>query len=84
MRASELEGKEVINIRNGDRLGVIQKSELLLNVHTGMVEALIIVKSGWAGKLKEVKTIPWQEIRKISDDLIIVESEEFNIEAEKN
>jgi YlmC/YmxH family sporulation protein len=80
VRASEFEGKEVINIRNGDRLGIIQKSELLVNINTGMVEALVIVKPSWAGRLKEVKTIPWQEIRKISDDLIIVETEESDKE----
>ena len=74
MRASELEGKEVINIRNGDRLGIIQKSELLVNTTTGMVEALILIKTGFGGREKEVQTIPWGEIRKISEDLIIIES----------
>lgn len=74
MRASELEGKEVINIHTGDRLGIIQKSELLINTATGMVEALILVKSGFGGREKEVQTIPWREIRKICEDLIIIES----------
>ncbi|MCL6590548.1 MAG: YlmC/YmxH family sporulation protein [Firmicutes bacterium] len=76
MRASELEGKEVINIHTGDRLGTIQKSELLINTATGMVEALILVKSGFGGREKEVQTIPWKEIRKICEDLIIIESGE--------
>jgi YlmC/YmxH family sporulation protein len=74
VRASELEGKEVINIHTGDRLGIIQKSELLINTTTGMVEALILVKSGFGGREKEVQTIPWREIRKICEDLIIIES----------
>ncbi len=74
MRASELEGKEVINIHTGDRLGIIQKSELLINTATGMVEALILVKSGFGGREKEIQTIPWREIRKICEDLIIIES----------
>jgi YlmC/YmxH family sporulation protein len=72
MRASELVGKEVINVNTGDRLGVIQKSELLVNTTTGRVEALILVKQGWAGRETEVKTIPWGDIRKISDELIII------------
>lgn len=73
MRASELEGKEVIEINTGERLGVIQKSELLMNTTTGMVEALIFIKYGWGGKEKESHTIPWRQIRKISDELIIYE-----------
>lgn len=75
MRASELEGKEVINIHTGDRLGVIRRSELLINTETGTVEGLIIVKIGVGGREKEIMTIPWQKIKKISDELIIVESE---------
>ncbi len=74
MRASELEGKEVININTGDRLGVIRKSELVVNTATGFVEALILVKIGVGGREKEIMTIPWQKIKKISDELIIVEN----------
>lgn len=74
VRASELEGKEVIEINSGERLGVIQKSELLINTTTGMVEALILMKQGWGGREKQTRTISWQNIKKISQDLIIVES----------
>jgi YlmC/YmxH family sporulation protein len=72
VRASELVGKEVINVNTGDRLGIIQRSELLVNTTTGTVEALILVKQGWTGKEIEFKTIPWGDIRKISDELIII------------
>lgn len=75
MRASELDGKEVIEINTGERLGVIQKSELLVNTVTGMVEALIFIKHGWGGKEKESRTIPWRQIRKISEELIIFEDQ---------
>ena len=72
MRLSELVGKEVINVKTGDRLGVIQKSELLVNTQTGRVEALILLKQGWAGVEKEIHTIPWGDIQKISDELILI------------
>lgn len=74
MRASEFDGKEVIEINTGERLGVIQKSELLVNTDTGMVEALIFIKHGWGGREKESRTIPWRQIRKISDELVIFEA----------
>ncbi|HEX7713636.1 MAG TPA: YlmC/YmxH family sporulation protein [Bacillota bacterium] len=76
MRASELEGKEVIDIHTGDRLGVIQKTELLINTVTGTVEGLIMVKRGFGGREKEFRTIPWREVKKIGDELIMVESED--------
>jgi YlmC/YmxH family sporulation protein len=73
LRASELEGKEVININTGDRLGFIRKTELLVNTVTGIVEALIIVKIGIGGREKEIMTIPWRKIKKIGAELIIVD-----------
>jgi YlmC/YmxH family sporulation protein len=72
MRLSELVGKEVIDVKTGDRLGVIQKSELLVNTQTGKIEALILIKQGWAGLEKEVHTIPWSDVQKISEELILV------------
>lgn len=80
MRASELEGKEIIDINTGDRLGVIQKSELMVNLETGTVEALVLVHYGWGGREKEIRTIPWRDIRKISDDLIIIKEERVAME----
>ncbi len=73
MRASELDGKEVIEVNTGERLGVIQKSELMVNTDTGMVEALVFIKQGWGGKEKGSRTIPWRQIRKISGELVIFE-----------
>lgn len=73
MRVSELEGKEVIQINTGERLGVIQKWELLVDTDTGMVEALVFIKQGWGGRGKESRTIPWRQIRKISSELVIFE-----------
>ncbi len=72
MRLSELAGKEVIDVKTGDRLGVIQKSELLVNTQKGTVEALILIKQGWTGQEKVIQTIPWSDIQKISEELILV------------
>ncbi len=71
MRASELEGKEIINIHSGTRYGVLKRSELLLNLTTGKVEGLVIIKKGWMGREIESKTIAWQDVRTISDELIL-------------
>ncbi len=79
MRASELEGKEVINIQTGARYGVIKRSELLLNLGAGMVESLVVIKKGWNGREIEVKTIAWKDIRTISDELILFAEPQDNV-----
>jgi YlmC/YmxH family sporulation protein len=76
MRLSELAGKEVINVVTGNRLGVIQKSDFLVNTKTGQVEALILMKQSWIGRETEITTIPWRDIKKISDELIIISGAE--------
>jgi YlmC/YmxH family sporulation protein len=82
LRASELDGKEVIDIQSGERYGVLKKSELLLDLSTGTVESLVIVKRGWTGRDVEVKTIPWRSIQKISDELILFEDRETTASGE--
>ncbi len=76
MRANDLVGKEVIAVNTGEKLGVIQKSELLINTTSGMVEALIFVQQSWSGREKEIMTIPWGDIQKISEKLIIFNEKE--------
>jgi YlmC/YmxH family sporulation protein len=71
MRSSELEGKEVIELTTGERWGVIKESELLIHTGTGKVEALVLQQTNVFGK--NGRTIPWNKIRKISEQLIIVE-----------
>jgi YlmC/YmxH family sporulation protein len=73
MRGSELEGKEVIELSSGERLGIIKDSELLLNLNTGMVEGLILKQPSFGGFGKTERTVAWSKIRKISEQLIIVE-----------
>ncbi|HYH02068.1 MAG TPA: YlmC/YmxH family sporulation protein [Bacillota bacterium] len=73
MRCSELEGKEVIELSSGARLGIIKESELLLNLKSGMVEGLILRQTGFGGIGKQEQNIPWKNIRKISEELIIVD-----------
>ncbi|HMM21620.1 MAG TPA: YlmC/YmxH family sporulation protein [Selenomonadales bacterium] len=76
MRLSELTGKEVINIGDGARLGYIDECELVFDERSGKINALLLPKRGWLpaflgdGKLS---TIPWQSIRRIGDEVIIVD-----------
>ncbi|MGD8399325.1 MAG: YlmC/YmxH family sporulation protein [Bacillota bacterium] len=73
IRESEFEGKEVIELTSGERLGIIKDSELLLNLNTGNVEALILKQQSFGGFGKAERQVAWSKIRKISAELIIIE-----------
>lgn len=73
MRYTDLVGKEIIDIGEGTRLGVVSSSDLYLNVETGRVVAIIIPqRSGWFSHREMV--IPWHGVRKIGADFIVVDT----------
>jgi YlmC/YmxH family sporulation protein len=76
MRLSELTGKEVINIGDGARLGIIEECELTIDVQTGRIHALIVPsRHGFFHIFGDNRgsTIPWRSIKRIGDDVIIVD-----------
>lgn len=79
MKLSNLAGKEIINLYDGARLGMIGESELLIDTQSGRVESIIIPTSGTLINLfnrqKEL-IIPWRAIKKVGNEVIIVELEE--------
>ncbi|MBO8142339.1 MAG: YlmC/YmxH family sporulation protein [Firmicutes bacterium] len=72
MRYSDLAGKEIIDIDQGIRLGVINDTDLVLDTESGKVAAIIIPSRGGWWQRRELE-IPWHGIRKIGVDLIIVD-----------
>jgi len=73
-RASDLEAREVINVMDGRRLGSIIDVEFSLE--DGRITAIVVPGSpkllGLFGKSDEV-IIPWDKIKKIGADVILVE-----------
>lgn len=85
MRLSELNGKEVINLGDGARLGVIDECEVMFDDESGMIATLEVPDRGgffrFFGDMCYI-SIPWQAIRRIGDEVIIVdlsESYDYNI-----
>ena len=73
-RIRELQKKEVINLSNGKRLGFVYDAEI--NPENGLVESLIVpCKSSFFRfffKYEEL-IILFEQIKKIGDDIILVE-----------
>ncbi len=76
-RASELKQKEVINISDGRRIGFA--SDVEISFDEGTIEALVIPSGGkmlgFIGRDDEF-IIPWNRIRKIGEDIILVDLDE--------
>ena len=72
MRYSDLAGKEIIDIDEGVRIGVISETDLVIDCVEGCVRSIIIPTRGRFWGRREL-IIPWSGIRKIGIDLIIVD-----------
>ena len=74
LRASDLTQKEVINIADGKRMGLI--TDLEVDLKKGKINAVIIPDAGKFmgifGKDHEFE-ISWDQIKKIGEDVILVE-----------
>ncbi|WP_042356224.1 YlmC/YmxH family sporulation protein [Bacillus rubiinfantis] len=75
MRLSELSGKEIVDVKRAERLGVLGQTDLEINETTGQIQALLIPSIKWFGFRKEGKEIkvPWNHIKKIGPEMIIID-----------
>lgn len=66
--------KEVININDGKRLGFVQ--DVTANLETGMITSIIVPGSskvfGIFSSGNDI-VIPWEQVKCIGDDVILVE-----------
>ena len=76
-RTSDFKQKEVINISDGRRLGFV--SDVEVNLEDGRIDSIIVPGTGRLfgilGKDSEF-VIPWEKIKKIGEDIILVEMDE--------
>ena len=80
MMLDELSQKEFINLNNGERLGIIADADILVDEKTGQILSFLMPERKLQFKLfgeSEDIEIPWDSIRKIGNDMIIVELEDF-------
>lgn len=79
MRLSELSGKEIVDVKKAERLGVLGQTDLEINEQTGQITTLIIPTVKWFGLKRQGSDIrvPWSQIQKIGSDMIIIDIEEY-------
>jgi YlmC/YmxH family sporulation protein len=74
VRFTQLAGKEIINLRDGQRLGRLGDCDLAIDEGGGIVSMLVPARqSVWrTGRDAE---IPWAAIRRVGPEVLIVELE---------
>ena len=79
MRLYELSQKEIVNLNNGGRLGLIADSDLLIDEESGKIISLLVQERKLGYRLLGLEgnntQIPWESIRKIGFDMIIIETD---------
>jgi len=71
MRLSELQQKEIINIYNGKRIGIIVDVIVESN---GTIQKLVLEERRGRKFTKEEYEILWSQIVKIGDDIILIDT----------
>lgn len=78
LKVSDLRMRDVINILDGRRLGTIK--DIDVDIEKGKVTALILPGTGKFmgifGKNDDI-IIPWEKIKKLGTDVILVELQHF-------
>ncbi|MGI6553236.1 MAG: YlmC/YmxH family sporulation protein [Bacillota bacterium] len=74
LKVSDLRMRDVINIVDGRRLGAIK--DIDLDLEEGRIRSIILPGTGrfmgWLGRNDDL-VIPWEKIRKLGVDVILVE-----------
>lgn len=77
MRLIELGEKEIVNLNNGGRLGLIADSDFFIDESTGKIISLLVPERRFSFRILGIDSngteIPWEAIRKIGYDMIIIE-----------
>ncbi len=76
MMLTELGGKEIVNLNNGERLGIIADSDIIVDEKTGKILTLLIPERKFQFNIFAESydiEIPWESIRKIGNDMVIIE-----------
>jgi YlmC/YmxH family sporulation protein len=73
MRLSDLNSKEVINLTDGSKLGVLFDPEVDFHLKLGVISSFKMITGRWP--FKQERIIPWEAVRKISTDIVLVELE---------
>ena len=75
MRLSELAGKRIINLYDGEIIGAAGESDLLIDAASGLISEIVIPPGRGPLAARRPLSIPWAAVRKIGPEVIVVDIE---------
>lgn len=78
MRLREMAGKEVINLKDGTRLGAFGDADFLLELESGRIQAVFLSAGSFGNRKKRLYRLNWRDVLKVGPDLVIVNAAEDN------
>ena len=75
MRLSELAGKKIINLYDGEIVCSAGDSDLLIDGASGLITEILIPPGRGGGASRRPLRIPWSAVRKIGPEVIVVDFE---------
>ncbi len=78
VKISDLRMREVVNVTNGKKMGLIKDIEI--DLENGTIKSVVLPSNGrllgFFGKNDDV-VVPWHKIKKMGMDVILVEVSDF-------
>ena len=72
MRLSEFAEKRIINVFDGELLGFIGDSDLLVDEESGRILEIIVPPSR-RGANRQQGSIPWSTVKKVGPEVVVVD-----------
>ncbi len=70
-----MSGKEIVDVKRAEKLGVLGQTDLEINEKNGQIQALLIPTLKWFGfrKHSDEIRVSWNHISKIGSDMIMID-----------
>lgn len=73
MRLSTLGSRQIINLHDGSRMGMLGETELTIDPQTGEIDELVIPARSGFWQQRRASVIPWSAVRRIGPEVMIVD-----------
>ncbi|MDZ5711770.1 YlmC/YmxH family sporulation protein [Jeotgalibacillus haloalkalitolerans] len=82
MRMSELYRKEMINIDQAERMGILGNADVEFNDETGEIINILVPagKTNPFNRSKDEYAIPWKSVHAVGKELILIKGKQSQVE----
>lgn len=75
MRLSEFAEKRIINLYDGEILGSVGESDLLLDGDNGRILEIMVPVGERRRRNKRILAVPWAAVKKVGSQVVVVDVE---------